>query len=76
MIETTVNALKAHWDSPHALKPLTLSFHGWPGGGKNYITKFIVESIYKKGYKSSHVHQFVGRIHFPMVDKSNKYKVN
>lgn len=73
--EIVVNALKAHWNSNYVEKPLTLSFHGWPGGGKNYVTNFIIESLYKKGIQSEHVHFFNGRIHFPLESNTNEYKV-
>lgn len=76
VLNTVVNALKAHWDSPHAQKPLTLSFHGWPGGGKNYVSKFIIDSLYVKGSQSTHVHHFIGRLHFPLEDKTDEYKEN
>lgn len=70
-----VNAIAAHWYSDHAQKPLTMSFHGWPGGGKNYVSHFIEESLYKYGRSSRHVHHFMGRIHFPLVEKTEEYKV-
>lgn len=65
--ETVVDALRAHWNEKfQAPKALTLSFHGWPGGGKNYIANFIKDSLYAKGSSSRHVHHFVGRVHFPL----------
>lgn len=73
--DIVVNALKAHWLDDHAQKPLTLSFHGWPGGGKNYVTRFIQDSLYKKGSQSEHVHHFMGRIHFPLLKNAEQYKV-
>ncbi|KAF5286908.1 hypothetical protein FQA39_LY00441 [Lamprigera yunnana] len=73
--EVILNALKAHWSaSAPSSKALTLSFHGWPGGGKNYITGFIVEALYTLGYKSSHVHYFSSRIHFPEESKVSQYQ--
>lgn len=74
--DIVINALKSHWDSTHhPQKALTLSFHGWPGSGKNYVTRFIVENLYKLGSKSSFVHHFIGRIHFPLEDHVAKYQV-
>jgi hypothetical protein len=73
--DIVINALKSHWDSTHhPQKALTLSFHGWPGSGKNYVTRFIVENLYKLGSKSSFVHHFIGRIHFPLEDHVAKYQ--
>lgn len=69
-------AMKSHWDSPHAQKALTLSFHGWPGSGKNYITRFIKESVYLKGSNSRFVHHFMGRVHFPQEKDVPLYREN
>lgn len=33
-------------------KALALSFHGGPGTGKNYVSRIIAESIFKKGMGS------------------------
>lgn len=73
--DIVVNALKAHWSGNHAQKPLTMSFHGWPGGGKNYVARFIQDSLFKYGSKSTHVHHFMGRIHFPSENHVEQYKV-
>ena len=42
-----------------------MSFHGWTGSGKNYVTKFITESLFEKGLASQFVHLFVSTLHFP-----------
>ena len=73
--EAVVNALKSHWRSDVRRKALTLSFHGWPGGGKNYVVRFIQENLYARGAASSFVHHFTARIHFPQSDKVEQYKV-
>lgn len=73
--DIVVNALKAHWSGNHAQKPLTMSFHGWPGGGKNYVSRFIQDSMYKRGSNSIHVHHFMGRMHFPSDQYVEQYKV-
>lgn len=70
-----VNALKNHWTGNHIEKPLTLSFHGSPGTGKNYVTKFIQEALYTKGSQSKFVHHFMGRIHFPLKEEVHQYQV-
>ncbi|XP_066147578.1 torsin-1A-like [Euwallacea fornicatus] len=64
-VDAAVNALAAHYN-PYfpSSKALTLSFHGMTGVGKNFVSKFIVDSIYRKGFKSKYVHQFIGRMHF------------
>ncbi|XP_066252157.1 torsin-1A-like [Euwallacea similis] len=77
LLDTVVNALAAHYN-PHfpSSKALTLSFHGMTGTGKNYVSKFIVDSIYKKGSKSKYVHQFIGRMHFSEEKYVEQYKEN
>lgn len=73
--DVVLNALKAHWNNPNSQKPLTLSFHGWAGGGKNYVTSFIIQSLYTNGEHSKYVHFFSGRIHFPLESKADEYGV-
>ncbi|CAH1970662.1 unnamed protein product [Acanthoscelides obtectus] len=75
LVENAVHAIAAHWN-PHykAPKPLVLSFHGWAGSGKNYVSNFIAESLYKYGTKSKFVHLFVGRIHFPVREEFKVYQ--
>ncbi|XP_063912365.1 torsin-1A-like [Zophobas morio] len=75
--DIVLNALKSHWNGVHRpQKALTLSFHGWPGSGKNYVTSFIIDYMYKKGSKSNFVHHFIGRIHFSSIDKVAEYQDN
>ncbi|OCT57543.1 hypothetical protein XELAEV_18003324mg [Xenopus laevis] len=55
-------------------KPLTLSFHGWTGTGKNYISQVLARNIYPQGMESHFVHQFVATLHFPHANQVDKYK--
>lgn len=57
------------------LQALVMSFHGWTGGGKNYVSKFIAEGIYKLGMRSDFVHIFVSTVHFPHEQQADIYKV-
>lgn len=76
LTEVVVHAIADHWNDIHQpKKALTLSFHGWPGSGKNYVANFIAESLYRYGTKSKFVHSFVGRIHFPLEEHVTEYKV-
>ncbi|KRX93035.1 Torsin-1B [Trichinella pseudospiralis] len=43
-------------------------------GGKNYVSQFIAESIYKYGMKSTFVHYFIGGYHFPDRKLVDVYK--
>lgn len=76
-MEVVAHAISSHWNPNHKpRKALTLSFHGWAGGGKNYVSNFIAESLFRSGTKSKFVHYFVGRIHFPQEDRVPEYKVS
>ena len=81
--ETVANALRWHFkkikwgESDPDLgpkSPLVLSFHGGPGIGKNYVAKFIAESIFENGWNSKFVHRFVGTLDFPDKKKTEVYK--
>nr|XP_022904903.1 torsin-1A-like [Onthophagus taurus] len=74
--EVVLNAIRAHWENDFSQKALTLSFHGPPGTGKNYVSRMIVDSLYKEGSKSQYVHHFQGRIQFPKEDQADIYKEN
>jgi len=52
-----------------------LSFHGWTGTGKNYVAKFIAESLFKKGLKSDFVKIFISTVNFPDHSKADIYKI-
>ena len=81
--ETVANALRWHFkkikwgESDRDLgpkSPLVLSFHGGPGIGKNYVAKFIAESIFENGWNSKFVRRFVGTLDFPDKKKTEVYK--
>ena len=45
--EQISRALHAHTKRATPKKALVFSFHGWTGGGKNYVAKFLAQSLYK-----------------------------
>ena len=45
--EQISRALHAHTKRATPKKALVFSFHGWTGGGKNYVSKFLAQSLYK-----------------------------
>nr|QCP68959.1 serosal cuticle-related protein 8 [Nilaparvata lugens] len=49
--DVVINAVSAHIKG-NSQKPLTISFHGWPGCGKNFVADYIVESLFHKKEKS------------------------
>lgn len=73
--DIVVRALRAHFRSK-PVKPLVMSFHGWTGGGKNFVSALIAKNIYKEGLKSQFVHLFIGERHFKHKDLIDQYKDN
>ena len=63
------------WKSPSD-KALVMSFHGWTGSGKNFVAKFIAESLFRKGIKSNNIHIYVSTVHFHDERKVNEYQQN
>ncbi|KAJ7374366.1 hypothetical protein OS493_007463 [Desmophyllum pertusum] len=60
------SALKNHFDNKHDIrKPLVLSFHGWTGIGKNFVSTIITEHFFKRKTLSPFVHKFIIPLHFP-----------
>ncbi|NWR79127.1 TOR1A protein, partial [Centropus unirufus] len=72
--KVVVKAVKGFLNNSNSKKPLALSLHGWTGTGKNFVSRIIAESIYKRGLQSKYVHQFVATLHFPHADSINIYK--
>uniref|UniRef100_A0A914VBV2 Torsin n=1 Tax=Plectus sambesii TaxID=2011161 RepID=A0A914VBV2_9BILA len=73
-MHTVVQAVKAHFDKESPQKALVLSFHGWTGGGKNYVASIIAQHLYARGMDSAFVHLFIGGLHFPHSDDVESYK--
>ena len=74
VINTVVKAIKGHVYNSNPQKALVLSFHGWTGGGKNFVSKIIAEHLFVKGMESKYVHLFVATLHFPHESKLETYK--
>ena len=66
-------ALQNHFNKKNARKPLVLSFHGWTGTGKNYVSNIITEHIFKHKMHSSFLHKFIVPLHFPHKSEVNTY---
>ena len=61
-----LSTLSQRWSTNYRRrKPLVMSFHGWTGSGKNFVSKFVAESLFVKGLTSDFVHLFVSTLHFP-----------
>jgi len=73
--DLVIRSLHAHHLNPAPAKPLVLSFHGWTGSGKNFVTQFVAESVYTRGLHSKYVHLFIATLHFPDARKTEHYKI-
>ncbi|XP_070581933.1 torsin-1A-like isoform X2 [Ptychodera flava] len=73
--EVVLNTIQGHVRNPNPAKALVLSFHGWTGGGKNYVSRLIAESLFKAGMDSNYVHLFVATLHFPHKSHLEEYKM-
>ncbi|KAI4500680.1 hypothetical protein M0802_004272 [Mischocyttarus mexicanus] len=72
--KTIINALRGYLNHHEKEKALTLSFHGPPGTGKNYMVKLIVDTLYKKGSDSQFFHFYNGRSDFPLKSEVENYQ--
>ena len=74
VIEPVIKHLKAHAkDNPS--KALALSFHGWTGTGKNFVSAIVAEQMYRLGMKSKYVHLISATKEFPHEEMVPLYKV-
>ncbi|XP_010779914.1 torsin-3A-like, partial [Notothenia coriiceps] len=69
-----LKAVQGFLSSPESNKPLTLSFHGWSGTGKNYVARIIADNLYRDGVKSECVRLFIAPFHFPHARLVDTYK--
>ncbi|CAF1059985.1 unnamed protein product [Adineta steineri] len=64
-------SIKAHINTKNPAKALVLLLHGSTGTGKNFISKLIVESLYKKGYESAYARLYVASRDFMHNDEQS-----
>ncbi|CAH2316339.1 torsin-1A-like isoform X1 [Pelobates cultripes] len=69
-----LRSLNVFMKNANPRKPLVMSFHGWTGTGKNYITSIVVKNIFKLGMASESVHFIVPSLHFPHDSQISLYK--
>ncbi|TMS35551.1 hypothetical protein L596_002931 [Steinernema carpocapsae] len=72
--QTVPSAIQAHLSNEEPSKALVMSFHGWTGSGKNFLSKIIADHVYKKGIKSTYVNVFVATTHFPHKEQLSLYQ--
>ncbi|XP_044162639.1 prosalusin [Bufo gargarizans] len=72
--EQLVKAVKAFVETERPSKPLVLSFHGWSGTGKTFVSSLLVKHLYRDGNRSPYLHRFSPILHFPHAQNVNQYK--
>ncbi|CAH8849067.1 unnamed protein product [Trichobilharzia szidati] len=55
-------------------KPLALSFHGYTGVGKNFVSNIVVNNILRLGTRSRFYHFYDTTIHFKHASQISEYK--
>lgn len=71
-----LKAVQGFIENPDSNKPLTLSFHGWSGTGKNFVARIVADNLYRDGVKSECVRLFIAPFHFPHARLVDVYKVS
>ncbi|KAJ7372359.1 chaperone cofactor-dependent protein refolding [Desmophyllum pertusum] len=72
--KTVLKAVAGHLNNKSPSKALALSFNGWTGSGKNFVSKIIAEHIFRKGMDSNFVHQIIATHDFPHQSDVEYYK--
>jgi ATP-dependent Clp protease ATP-binding subunit ClpA len=68
--------IRKHLNDNNPKKALVLSFHGWTGGGKNFVSQIVAKSVFRK-YRESHESDFVHHLiatHFHNNHNQNEIK--
>ncbi|XP_013419992.1 torsin-1A-like [Lingula anatina] len=70
-VNISLSRIKSYLEDTETFQPLVLSFHGWTGGGKNYMSSIIAENI-----PNVRQHKFIIPLHFPNPSnmKNNMYQ--
>ena len=71
-IQMVHKAVSDHIEN-NSTKPLVMSFHGWTGTGKTYVSKKIVDSMFSRKDSSSFVHLLNCQSHFSDKSKVTEY---
>ncbi|XP_049581893.1 torsin-3A [Syngnathus scovelli] len=69
-----LKAIQGFINNPESNKPLTLSFHGWSGTGKNFVARMVADNLYRDGVKSECVRLFIAPFHFHHASMVDTYK--
>ncbi|XP_047123967.1 torsin-1A isoform X2 [Hydra vulgaris] len=68
-------AVNSHIKNKDSKSPLVMSFHGWTGTGKTFVSQIVANSLFKKGINSKFVYQKIVTKDFPHNFHLEKYKI-
>ena len=71
---TVLKAVVGHLNNKSPSKALALSFNGWSGSGKNFVSQIIAEHLFRKGMDSKYVHRMIASYDFPHQSELDFYK--
>ncbi|XP_074871365.1 prosalusin [Carettochelys insculpta] len=74
--QLVVKGVREFLQNHDPVKPLVMSFHGWTGTGKTYVSSMLVRYLFRDGIRSPYVHQFSPIVHFPHAEQIEQYKEN
>ena len=69
-----LKAVVGHLNDESPSKALALSFNGWTGSGKNFVSQIIAEHLFRKGMGSKYVHLIISTHDFPHHSELDFYK--
>eukprot|EP00076_Gallus_gallus_P046300 XP_025011838.1 torsin family 1, member B-like isoform X1 [Gallus gallus] len=74
-VQIVLRALSMNLQSKRPKKPLVMSFHGWTGTGKSFVSSIIAENLYRlNAWRRSFVHHFSTVLHFSHGSHVHLYK--
>nr|XP_013054163.2 torsin-1A-like isoform X1 [Anser cygnoides] len=74
-VQLILIALSTNIHSKRPKKPLVMSFHGWTGTGKTFVSSIIAENLYQPSTsRRRFVHHFDTALHFSHASHVHLYK--
>ena len=73
-VKIVSKTLESHLSQENPKKPLVLSFHGWTGCGKNFVSDIIAKHLFKKGRDSKFVKIRIATLHYRHEGKLQEYQ--
>ncbi|NXC45504.1 TOR1A protein, partial [Penelope pileata] len=73
-VQIILRALSANIYLKRPKKPLVMSFHGWTGTGKSFVSSIIAENLYRPSARRRFVHHFSTVLHFSHASHVHLYK--